>query len=99
MNGILLYWIIHIPVPVDTPPGPLILLIRTQHDPRIDECGNINNRAIHTLSILSDTPTTSIQKYDQQPTPIDYNELKPYLGWVNTEAIKKKSPLMGCDIY
>ena len=35
---------------------------RDQHDPRIDECGNIHSRVIHTLSILSDTPTTSIQK-------------------------------------
>ena len=26
---------------------------RHQHDPRIDECGNIHNRSIHTLSILS----------------------------------------------
>ena len=33
---------------------------RDQHDPRRDECGNIHSRAIHTLSILSDTPTTSI---------------------------------------
>ena len=47
---------------------------RDQHDPRIDECGNIHNRAIHTLSILSDTPTTSTQKHDQQPTTIDYNK-------------------------
>ena len=62
---------------------------RDQHDPRIDECGNIHSRAIHTLSILSDTPTTSIQKYDQQPTTIDYKKLKPYYGWVNAETIKK----------
>ena len=33
---------------------------RGQHDPRIDKCSNMHNRAIHTLSILSDTPTTSI---------------------------------------
>ena len=62
---------------------------RDQHDPRIDECGNIHNRVIHTLSILSHTPTTSIQKHDQQPTTIDYNKLKPYFGWVNAETIKK----------
>ena len=51
---------------------------RDQHDPRIDECGNIHSRVIHTLYICSDTPTTSIQKHDQQPPTIDYNELKPY---------------------
>ena len=62
---------------------------RDQHDSRIDKCGNIHNRAIHTLSILSDTPATSIQKHNQQPTTIDYNKLKPYFGWVNAETIKK----------
>ena len=60
-----------------------------QHDPRIDECGNIHTRAIHTLSILCDTPSTSIQKHDQKPSTIDYNKLKPYFGWVNAETIKK----------
>ena len=45
--------------------------VRDQHEPRIDECGNIHSRAIHTLSILSDTPPISIQKHDQQPTAID----------------------------
>ena len=62
---------------------------RDQHDPKIDECGNIHTRAIHTLSILSDTPTTSIQKHDQKPTTVDYNKLKSYYGWVNAETIKK----------
>ena len=61
---------------------------RDQHDPRIDECGNIHTRNIHTLSILSDTPTVSIKKHDQQPTNIDYDKLKPYFGWVNAETIK-----------
>ena len=61
---------------------------RDQHGPMIDEHGNIHNRPIHSLSILSDTPTTSIQKHNQQPTTIDYNKLKPYFGWVNAETIK-----------
>ena len=47
---------------------------RDQHDPRIDECGNIHSRVICTLSILSDTHNNSIQKHDQQPTTIDYNK-------------------------
>ena len=63
--------------------------VRDQHDPRIDECGNIHSRAIHTLSILSDTPTTSIKNHDQQLTSIDYNKLQPYFGWVNPDTIKK----------
>ena len=43
---------------------------RDQHDPKIDECGNIHSRVIQTLSILSDTHITSIQKHDQQPKPL-----------------------------
>ena len=63
--------------------------VRDQHDPRIDECGNIHHRTIHTLSILSDIPTIFVKKHDHQPTSIDYNKLKPYFGWVNAETIKK----------
>ena len=63
--------------------------VRDQHDPRIDECGNIHSTDIQTLSILSDTPITSIQKHVQQPTTINYNKLKPYFGWVNADTIKK----------
>ena len=68
---------------------------RDQYNPSIDECGNIYSRAICTLSILSDTATTSIQKHDQQPTAIDYDKLKPYFGWVNGETIQKtlRTPL------
>ena len=29
------------------------------------------------------------KKHDQQPATIDYNQLKPYCGWVNAETIKK----------
>ena len=64
---------------------------RDQHHPRIDECGNIHSRVIHTLSILSDTPITTIPKHVQQPTTIDYtpNKQEPYFGWVNAGTIKK----------
>ena len=62
---------------------------RDQHSPRIDECGNIHNRAIHSLSILSDTPITSIQKHDHQATTKDGNKSKLYFSWVNAETIKK----------
>ena len=50
--------------------------VRDQYDPSIDEWGNIHSRAMHTLSILSDSPITSIQKHVQQPTTIDYNKVK-----------------------
>ena len=63
--------------------------VRDQHDPRIDECGNIHSRVIHTLSIFSDTSTTSVKKHDQQPTTIENNKLEPYFGWVNADTIKK----------
>ena len=62
---------------------------RDQHDPRIDECGDIHHRTIHTLSIISDTSNIFVNKHDQQPTTIDYNKLKPYFGWVNADTIKK----------
>ena len=55
----------------------------------IDECGNIHHSTIHTLFILSDTPTISVKKHDQQPTTIDYDKLKLYCGWVNAETIKR----------
>ena len=63
--------------------------VRDQHDPRIDKCGNLHSRVIHTLSILSDTPITSIQNHVQQPTVINYNNLKLYFGWANADTIKK----------
>ena len=71
--------------------------VREQHVPRIDECGNIHHRAVHTLSILSDTPNILVTKHDHQPTTIDYNKIKPYLGWANAEPSRKplKIPLNG----
>ena len=62
---------------------------RDQHDPRIDECGNINDRTIHTLSILYDTHNIFVNKHDQQLTTTDYNQLKPYFRCVNADTIKK----------
>ena len=62
---------------------------KNQHDSRIDECGNIHHRTIHMLSILSDTPSITVKKHDQQATTIDYDKLKPYFGWVNAETIQK----------
>ena len=68
------------PNTVDTPPGHPDPSARDKHDPRLDEYGNIHHRTIHTLSILSDTPTISVKKHDQQPTTLDYDLLKPYFG-------------------
>ena len=59
-----------------------------KHDPRKEECGNIHQRTIHTLSILSETPNIFVKNHDQKPTTIDYN-LKPYFGLVNADTIKK----------
>ena len=42
--------------------------VRDQHDPRIEECGNILRRPIHTTHILSDTSTICLWKHDQQST-------------------------------
>ena len=89
MKGIPLYRVIHIPISVDTPPGPLILQLGSN----IDECCNIHDRAIHTLSILSDTPATT----DEQPTTIDYNKLNPYLVGSMLKLSRKllRTPLNG----
>ena len=64
-------------------------LVQDHHDPRIDECGNFQNRVVQTLTILSEAKISSVQKHVQQPTTIDYKKLKPYFGWVNAETIKK----------
>ena len=61
-----------------------------QHDPRIDECGNIHHRSIHTLSDLSGTPELIlVHKHAQKATTIDYTNLRPYFGWVNAATIQK----------
>ena len=60
-----------------------------QHNPRIDECGNIHHRGIHTLSILSGVSNLIVHKHDQKPTTIDYTKSKPYFGWVNVDTIQK----------
>ena len=57
MNGIPLYWII--PIQIYWAPDPSV---RDQHDPRIDECGNIHHRTVHTLSVLSGTPNIYVKK-------------------------------------
>ena len=62
---------------------------RDQHDPRIDECGNIHNRSIHTISILSGASNFTVHKHAQKPTQIDYIKLKPYFGWVNVDTVQK----------
>ena len=36
--------------------------VKDQHDPRIDDCGDIHHRTIHTLSILSDTLNNFVRK-------------------------------------
>ena len=62
---------------------------RDPHDPRIDECGNFQNRVVQILCILSAEHITSVHKHVQKPTTISYNKLEPYFGWVNAQTIKK----------
>ena len=53
---------------------------------------NFQGRVVQTLFLLPEHHITSVKKHAQQhkqPTNIDYNKLKPYFGWVYTEAIKK----------
>ena len=64
--------------------------VTDQHDPRIDECGNIHHRTIYTLSLSYLTHLAFLlTNMISNPTAIEYNKLKPYFGWINADTIKK----------
>ena len=54
------------------------------HDPRIDEFGNFKGRVQHTL-----ISHFAQHKHAITPQPIDFEKLRPYLGWVNKHTIEK----------
>ena len=54
------------------------------HDPRIDEFGNFKGRVQHTLISHLVQHIHAIT-----PQPIDFEKLRPYLGWVNKHTIEK----------
>ena len=68
---------------------------RSQFDPNFDEFGDYVNRAIQFLNILDDTPQASsahnlcANKHALTHTPTDYEKLRPYFGWVNSDVVKQ----------
>ena len=66
-----------------------------QFDPNNDEFGDYVNRSLSILDILDDTPPISpifnlmVNKHVFQCTPVDYEKLRPFFGWVNSDIVKQ----------
>ena len=66
-----------------------------QFDPNFDEFGDYVNRSLSILDILDETPKTSpihnllVNKHVFQRTPVDYEKLRPFFGWVNSDIVKQ----------
>ena len=68
-----------------------------------DEFGDYTKRAIQTLSILDDSPSTltpcptlmtnphvfRTYQHDAQQEAPDYEKFRPYFGWVNVDTVQK----------
>ena len=52
-----------------------------QFDPNFDEFGDYVSRSLSILDILDDKPP--------QHTPVDYEKLRPFFGWVNSDIVKQ----------
>ena len=67
-----------------------------QFDPNLDEFGDYVNRSLSILDILDETPKISpihnllVHKHVFQQTPVDYEKLRPFFGWVNSELSNKQ---------
>ena len=60
------------------------------HAPRIDEFGNFKGRIHHTLTHPAGKSSIAQHKQSIQTQPIDFEKLRPYLGWgVNKHTIEK----------
>ena len=66
-----------------------------QFDPNFEEFGDYVNRSLAILDRLDDTPQISlthnllVNKHAFHQTPIDYDKLRPYFGWVNSDIVKQ----------
>ena len=64
-------------------------------DPNLDEFGDYVSRSMSILDILDETPPISpiynlfVNTHVFQCTPIDYEKLRPYFGWVNSDTVKQ----------
>ena len=66
-----------------------------QFDPNFDEFGDYVNRSLSILDILDETPPISpiyklmVNKHVFQHTPVDYEKVRPFFGWVNSDIVKQ----------
>ena len=66
-----------------------------QFDPHFDEFGDYVNRSQSILDILDETPPISllhklmVNKHLFQCTPVDYEMLRPFFGWVNSFIVRQ----------
>ena len=60
-------------------------------DDRIDDLGQYKHRYVNTLSLIRDPfpHFTLVYKHLQNQSTIDFDKLRPYFGWVNTDTIKR----------
>ena len=79
-----------------------------QFDHNFDEFGDYVNRSLSILDILDETPPISplyqlmVNKYVFQHTPVEYEKLRPFIGWVNSDIVKQtidKTTQWGVAIY
>ena len=65
-----------------------------QFDPNFGNLVTNVNRSLSILDILDETPKTSpihnllVNKHVFQQTPVDYEKLRPFFGWVNSDIVK-----------
>ena len=68
---------------------------RFQFDPNFEEFDDYVNRSLSVLDKLDETPQISqthnllVNKHAFHWTPIDYDKLIPYFGWVNSDIVKQ----------
>ena len=66
-----------------------------QFDPNFDEFGDFVSRSLSILDILDETPPISpihklmVNKHVFQCTPVDYDKLRPFFGWVDSDIVKQ----------
>ena len=64
-------------------------------DPNFDEFGDYVNRSLSILDILDETPKISpihyplVNKHVFQRTPVDYDKLRSFFGWFNSDVVKQ----------
>ena len=75
--------------------GPQIPTKTFNLTPIFDEFGDYVNRSLSILDILDETPTISpihnllVNKHVFQCTTVDYEKLRPFFGWVNSDIVKQ----------